>query len=68
MRICLDGAEASPTADGGRSKCGGGGDGAGTAATAEGGATEGQGNGTGFSLVLDEQWRGTGSTPSMKMV
>lgn len=34
--------------------------------TAEGGVTATKT--TGFSLVLDEQWRGTAERPSMKMV
>lgn len=66
MRICLDGAETSPSASG--SKINGGGGGASAVEMAGGGAVERRGEGTGFSLVLDEQWRGTGSTPSMKMV
>lgn len=66
MRICLDGTDPSPTASGDKSNGGG----AEAAVEAADGGTAGRqgGEGTGFSLVLDEQWRGTGSTPSMKMV
>ena len=52
MRICLDGGDGADAA----------------VAAADGGAARRRGEETGFSLVLDEQWRGTGSTPSMKMV
>lgn len=71
MRICLDVADPSSTATGDRRGNGGGGGSAAAAAAVEA-ADAGSGGreveGTGFSLVLDERWRGTSSTPSMKMV